>query len=91
MAPRGTVCLVGVAGNQSVPTGPMIVKELSLRGSLVASRRMVEMLEFAEANKVIPATVVYPPTTDGILRAIDAVEKNTIRYRAVIDFTALDD
>ena len=80
------VCMVGVSGAPlELPSGPFIMKEMRFAGSLVAGRQgLHDMLQFAALHKIEPMIEPIPFSPEGIEKAIQRVDNNTVRYRAVL-------
>jgi len=81
---HGTLSLVGLPpGTFPVPIFDVVLKRLTLRGSIVGTRRdLAEALDFAIARKVIAQTHVAP--LESVNQVFDALEAGTQSGRAVL-------
>lgn len=86
MAPGATIFPLSVAsGNFEIPYMPLIAQGLTIQGSIVAPRYVHQrMLEFAAHHQILPMTVHYPMTEQGIEKAMDDLSAGNVRYRAVL-------
>lgn len=84
---NGTLIFVGAIDRALpvVPFGPLMMKQLRIVGSATGGRgRIVEMLDFAAAHAIHPRIELFK--FDEINTAIERVEKNRVRFRAVLHF-----
>jgi len=81
---RGTISLVGLPpGSFPTPIFDVVLKRLTIRGSIVGTRRdLAEALEFALARKVIAQTHLAPIAD--VNRVLDALEAGTLNGRTVL-------
>ncbi|CAO3676488.1 unnamed protein product [Umbelopsis ramanniana] len=86
LKPNGTMINVGVPEKPlSFPGSSLILNQLRVTGSLVASRHQNgKMLEFAERHNIRPKIEEYPMTAEGTTEAVASVAQNKARYRAVL-------
>lgn len=86
VAPRGSTCIVGIAGKPlEVGGSSLIMGGRSLSGSLIAgSKNMEKMLQMAVLHKVKPQVETFPMTAEGCAAAVAKIHDNTIRFRAVL-------
>lgn len=71
--------------NLEIPYMPIIMRGITIHGSLVASRAVHrKMLEFAALHKIEPIIEKYPMTEEGINRAFDRLEQGKVQYRVVL-------
>ncbi|KAI1161787.1 GroES-like protein [Nemania serpens] len=86
LAPRATIFPISVsAGNFEIPYMPMLVNGITVQGSLVASRLTHErMIEFASLHNIQPVVQLFDMTEEGILDAMDKLDKGKVHFRAVL-------
>lgn len=86
LAPGATIVPLTVAdGDFSIPYMSLLLLGLTVQGSLVASRYIQQrMLNFAAHHQIKPMSVHYPMTEQGIEKAMDDLNKGSVRYRAVL-------
>lgn len=86
MEKNGTIIPLSVDDKDFVfPYMPIVGKQLTIRGSLVATRAVHgEMLEFAARHGVKPMIEELPMTAEGINAAVDRLKKGDVRYRFVL-------
>lgn len=86
LAPRASIYPLSVAeGDLTIPYMPIIVKELTIQGSMVAPRHVHRaMLEFAARHNIRPIIEEFPMTLDGVNKAMDRMESGKMRYRGVL-------
>ncbi|EQB55018.1 zinc-binding dehydrogenase [Colletotrichum gloeosporioides Cg-14] len=86
MATRSKIYPISVsAGNLEIPYMPLILNGISVRGSLVASRKVHRrMLEFAAQHDVKPVIEVFPMSENGIRQAFEKLESGNVQFRAVL-------
>ena len=86
LAPRATIYPLSVdSGDMKFPYMPIIRKELSIQGSLVAPRQVHrDMLDFAARHGVRPIIEQFPMTADGISEAMEKLASGKMRYRGVL-------
>lgn len=87
MAPFGTIYPLTIStDNLIVPFLPFLLKDISIRGSTMASRAIyAQMLDFVDRHKVKPILERFPFTKEGLQKAIGKLEKGEVRYRAIFD------
>jgi D-arabinose 1-dehydrogenase-like Zn-dependent alcohol dehydrogenase len=69
----------------SIPSFPMIAKGLRVQGSMVASRHSLRgLLQFAAEKQVVPSTMKFPLTCDGVENAMKTLREGRMRYRGVL-------
>jgi len=72
-------------GPSSIPSLEMIAKGLRVQGTMVASRHTLRsLLRFAEEKKVVPTTMKFPLTRDGVEDAMKTLREGRMRYRGVL-------
>jgi D-arabinose 1-dehydrogenase-like Zn-dependent alcohol dehydrogenase len=84
---NGTLCFVGaITKPLSVdPFGPLIFKQIKVTGSATGGRgRITEMLAFAAEANIRPQIELFK--FDDINAAIEKVDKNEVRFRAVLQW-----
>jgi len=86
MAPGGTIIPLSVSKEDlTIPYMPILRKELSIQGSLIAARQVHrEMLRFAAVHGIKPIIEEFPMTVDGITEAMEKLENGHMRYRGVL-------
>ncbi len=86
MAPRSVIYPLSVSsGTFEIPYMPLILKGISVQGSLVATRAVHrEMLEFASLHQIRPIVEKFPMTEEGIATAMDKLDRGKVFYRAVL-------
>ncbi|KAK4152334.1 chaperonin 10-like protein [Chaetomidium leptoderma] len=86
MAPKSRIYPLSVSeGNLVIPYMPLIIKGISVHGSLVATRTVHrEMLAFAAVHGIRPVIETFPMTEEGIKEALDKLDKGKVQYRAVL-------
>lgn len=68
-----------------VPLLALNTKGVRIQGSLVASRRSLRSLvEFAAQKNIIPTTMTFPLTVDGVEDAMETLRNGKMRYRGVL-------
>lgn len=68
-----------------VPLLALNIKGVRIQGSLVASRHSLRSLvEFAAQKKIIPTTMTFPLTVDGVEDAMETLRNGKMRYRGVL-------
>ena len=87
MAPGGTLYPLTVANdNMNMPYMPFLYYELSIQGSLVASRQIHrDMLAFAALHDIKPIIQKFPMSVEGITDCMDKLEAGKVRYRGVLE------
>lgn len=87
LAPGGTVVPLTVSsGDMAHPYAPILTKQLTITGSLVARRQVHrEMLEFSARHNIKPMIEVLPMTEDGLNTAFGRLERGDVRYRFVLE------
>lgn len=82
----GTLTFVGVPPKPiSLPIGMLLNQRKRIMASPIGGRAMIqEMLKVAAEHEIFPVTEVFNKEEANL--AIEKVRKNTIRYRAVLDF-----
>ncbi len=64
---------------------PLVLKGLTVQGSVVAARDVHrQMLDFAALHKIEPIMEKFPMTEKGITEAMDKLDKGEMRYRGVL-------
>jgi D-arabinose 1-dehydrogenase-like Zn-dependent alcohol dehydrogenase len=86
LAPRASIYPLSVdSGDLKFPYMPIIRKELTIQGSLVAARQVHRnMLEFAARHNIRPIIEQFPMTVEGITTAMDKLASGKMRYRGVL-------
>lgn len=86
LAPRASIYPLSVAaGDLVIPYMPLILKGITVQGSLVATRTVHrDMLAFAADHGVRPVVQTFPMTEEGIKEALERLEKGKVQYRAVL-------
>ncbi|KAF2097724.1 GroES-like protein [Rhizodiscina lignyota] len=86
MAANGKIIPLSVAeGDFKIPYMPMIMKGLTVQGSLVAPRfSHRNMLAFAARNGIKPIINEFPLSVEGIEKAFDVLNEGKMRYRGVL-------
>lgn len=80
---HGTMAMMGFPPVVEFDPEELVVRELSMEGGFVGSRRMMrEMLSFAQAKGVKPRVELMPMAKAG--EAIERVRENGARYRIVL-------
>eukprot|EP01102_Stenamoeba_stenopodia_P014892 TRINITY_DN5014_c0_g1_i1.p1 TRINITY_DN5014_c0_g1~~TRINITY_DN5014_c0_g1_i1.p1 ORF type:complete len:277 (-),score=62.37 TRINITY_DN5014_c0_g1_i1:193-1023(-) len=84
LRPLGKLCVVGVPKNPiSFRAGNLLLEDKQIVGSLTGSSRdVIEMFEFVSRHGIKPLVEVLPVAE--IDKAIEKVDKNTMRYRMVL-------
>lgn len=84
LRPNATCCLVGATPEPvSLPTLPMILRQLSFCGSVIGPPRQIgEMLRFVLMHNVRAAVEVLP--MEEVNLALQKVRRNQARYRVVL-------
>jgi D-arabinose 1-dehydrogenase-like Zn-dependent alcohol dehydrogenase len=68
-----------------MPYMPIIGKELTIKGSLVAGRQIQRnVLEFAAHHRIQPVIEKFPMTVDGINEALQRLRSGEMRYHGVL-------
>jgi len=69
----------------SIPSLPMIAKGLRVQGTMVASRRSLRSLfQFAAEKNIVPTTMKFPLTRDGVEDAMNTLREGKMKYRGVL-------
>ncbi|KXG51323.1 uncharacterized protein PGRI_093350 [Penicillium griseofulvum] len=86
MATHGTIYPLTVSLTPvSIPMTLMIDNGLRIQGSLVASSHDIrEMLHFCAENDLAPVIERFPLSNEGVQEAIEALNTQSIRYKAVL-------
>jgi D-arabinose 1-dehydrogenase-like Zn-dependent alcohol dehydrogenase len=86
MAPGGSIYPLSVSSDDlKMPYMPILAKELSVRGSLVAARQVQrDMLEFASLHGIKPIIEEFPMSEEGIKESMEKLERGEMRYRGVL-------
>lgn len=64
---------------------PLLLKGITVQGSVVASRYVhTRMLEFAALHKIAPIMEKFPLTEKGLEEAMDKLADGSMRYRGVL-------
>lgn len=86
LAPRAVVYPLSVdPGDFKMPYMPIIKKELTIQGSLVAPRHVhCDMLEFAARHHIRPIIEQFPLSVEGITEALEKLQSGKMRYRGVL-------
>lgn len=87
LAPGATIhpLTADYEGNLVFPYVPLLLKGLTIQGSIVASRYIhMRMLEFAALHQISPVIEKFPMTEQGINEAMDKLNSGNIRYRGVL-------
>ena len=86
MEPQGSIVPLSVSSeNLSMPYMPLVLQGIRVQGSLTASRGIHEqMLRFSAHHKIRPITQEYPLTLDGLVEAMDKLDKGQMKYRGVL-------
>lgn len=90
LAPRGKIILIGFTGVEPIPCPPLslIMGEKGIVGSAAGSRNItIQMLKFAANHSILPIIEVFSAWDVNI--AINKIQQNTIRYRAVLQISDL--
>jgi propanol-preferring alcohol dehydrogenase len=84
---RGTIVLTGLPpGNFPVPIFDVVLKRLTIRGSIVGTRNdLNEALAFAAERKVFAQ--VHTTTLDRINDVFDALRRGTVHGRTVLQMS----
>ncbi|BFZ63403.1 hypothetical protein YB2330_004525 [Saitoella coloradoensis] len=88
LKPTGTMIPLGLSSDPDMitPYSDIIVHELKVSGSLVASRHVQNlMLEFAARHGIKPQNEILEMTADNINDAADRLHKGDVRYRFVLE------
>ena len=86
MEPNGHIVPLTVSfDDMTLPYAQLLMKQLTVTGSLVA-RRLVhrQMLEFSARNNIKPIIEELSMTEEGVNEAIDRLDKGDVRYRFVL-------
>ncbi|KAJ5992378.1 Polyketide synthase enoylreductase [Penicillium sp. IBT 35674x] len=68
-----------------VPLLYMNVKGIRIQGSLVASRQSLRSLvQFAADKKIVPTSMQFPLTQEGVEEAMETLRQGKMRYRGVL-------
>jgi len=86
MNPFGQIIMLGLTTeNLNMPFLPIMLKEISVHGSLTSTPEEVDaMLAFAAEKGVKPIIEEFPMSEDGVATAIDKLVTGKIRYRGVL-------
>ncbi|KAI0597787.1 GroES-like protein [Biscogniauxia sp. FL1348] len=73
------------AGNFEIPYMPLIMKGLTIQGSVVAAKSVHRrMLDFAALHKIEPVVETFPLSEEGIKEAMDKLGRGKMHFRAVL-------
>ncbi|KAH6611286.1 hypothetical protein Trco_001306 [Trichoderma cornu-damae] len=73
------------SSNLEMPYMPLLMRGITIHGSLVATRAVHrKMLQFAALHKIVPIVERFPMTEEGINRAFERLEQGKVQYRAVL-------
>jgi D-arabinose 1-dehydrogenase-like Zn-dependent alcohol dehydrogenase len=89
MRRNGVIVVVGALGKPLVVPAfvPLVVKQLTVTGSLTGGRgQIAEMLDFAARKRIRPLVEVFP--FESINDALQKVLANEVRFRAVLAWGA---
>lgn len=86
LAPNARIVPLTVSeGDFAIPYMPLIMKGLSIVGSMVAPRELHrEMIRFAGRHGISPVIQTFPMTTKGIEDGFKALNEGKMRYRGVL-------
>ncbi|KAI0478263.1 GroES-like protein [Xylaria cf. heliscus] len=86
MAPGATICPLSLAnGNFEIPYMGLLMNGIRVQGTIVASRLAHErMLEFAALHHIKPVVQFFDMTEEGILDAMEKLDKGNVHFRAVL-------
>jgi len=86
LSTRSTIFPLSVSDDKlSMPYMPLLVKGITVQGSLVATRAAHrQMLDFAGLHGIKPIVEKFPMSEEGLKTAMDKLEKGDIYYRAVL-------
>ena len=89
---RGSIIPLSLSQDDlKVPYVPVLMKEIRLLGSLVASRYVHrEMLRFSAKHGIRPMVEVLPMTEEKINEALERLRKGDVRYRFVLKSQTTD-
>ena len=88
MAPFGSIYPLTIQfGTPLVfPYEPLVLKELTIRGSCSSSTEEVKkMLDLVVAHNIQPAIQKFPMSVEGISEALKKLDAGEVRYRAVLE------
>jgi len=83
---RGSCSLVGIPpGDFSTPIFDVVLKRITVRGSIVGTRKdLQKSLDFAGTGKVTPTVEGQP--LEAINKVFDRMKKGGINGRGILDF-----
>jgi D-arabinose 1-dehydrogenase-like Zn-dependent alcohol dehydrogenase len=86
MSTRSTIFPLSVSDDKlTMPYMPLLIKGITVQGSLVATRaHHRQMLDFAALHGIKPIIEKFPMSEEGLKTAMDKLEKGDIYYRAVL-------
>lgn len=86
LSTRAQIYPLSVSEDQfEIPYMPIIMRGITIRGSLVATRAVHrKMLEFAAFHEITPVIQKFPMTEEGINQAFDKLEQGKVHYRVVL-------
>ncbi|WFD44890.1 alcohol dehydrogenase (NADP(+)) [Malassezia psittaci] len=92
LGPRSQIVPLGVSmSDMTYPYNDLLLKELSIVGSIVAPRQVhQEMLNFAARWNVLPWIEEMPMTEENINKGLERLEKGDIHYRFVFKSQTTD-
>jgi D-arabinose 1-dehydrogenase-like Zn-dependent alcohol dehydrogenase len=87
MAAFGTIYPLTISGdNLSIPHLPFLLKDLSIRGSTIASRAIfAQMLDCAVLHDIRPSIEMFPLTLEGVETAKARLEAGTLKYKGILE------
>lgn len=86
MSTRSTIYPLSVSDDKFIfPYMPILIKGITIQGSLVANRAQHhQMLAFAALHDIKPIIEKFPMSEDGLKKAMDKLTEGDIYYRAVL-------
>ncbi|KAL4926658.1 NAD(P)-dependent alcohol dehydrogenase [Aspergillus undulatus] len=86
LAPRAQIYPLTVSpGNFEIPYLSLILSGIKVVGSLVPPRAIHrQMLEFTALHRIEPIVERFPMTEEGIVEAMDRLDRGEVNYRAVL-------
>lgn len=86
LSTRSTIFPLSVSDAKfEMPYMPLLVKGITVQGSLVATRAAHrQMLDFAALHNIKPIVEKFPMSEQGLKDAMEKLEKGDIYYRAVL-------